>query len=312
MSHRAGSAPSARRIGLANASPTIDVELFRAFLDRVEQLYDVEAAADHDVTLPPDHRLLIASNSPATCISSAADRLRGPSDDPLARGDEILVGWEARPVRCVEGTEQVGLMPHRTLGRPGGAAGVEQQQVVAAAPPRCHDAARDRRFRCLVWHGPVTGTVRGTIDPQPQPDLRRARAQLVAPPGERTVEHDGDDVGVVPQVGEFVGRVPVVGIDRRQAGLERGEGRPEVLRRVVAALGDLVLLGDAIGPGGRTRPTPSCGPPAAGHRHRADGRRSLSQTSAKFQYVTSATVAPPPAPTLGLRQPEPRSLVAGG
>jgi hypothetical protein len=59
------------------------------------------------------------------------------------------------------------------------------------------------------------------------------------------VEHDGDDVGVVPQVGQFVRRVAIVGVDHGEAGLERGEDRLEVLRPVVQVLGDLVLLGDA-------------------------------------------------------------------
>ena len=75
--------------------------------------------------------------------------------------------------------------------------------------------------------------------------------------GERAVEHDGDRVGVVPQVDELVVGVAVVGVDRDEAGLEGGEHRLEVLGAVVEVLRDLVLLGrpgveqragDAVGP----------------------------------------------------------------
>ncbi len=51
--------------------------------------------------------------------------------------------------------------------------------------------------------------------------------------GERGVEHDGLGVGVVEQVDDLLGSVPVVRVDRREAALERGDVGLEVLGAVV-------------------------------------------------------------------------------
>ena len=63
--------------------------------------------------------------------------------------------------------------------------------------------------------------------------------------GETAVEHDGNDVGVVPDVNQLIWRVPIVGVDRCQSGLERGVDALEILRAVVHVLSDLVLMDDA-------------------------------------------------------------------
>ena len=89
------------------------------------------------------------------------------------------------------------------------------------------------------------------------------------------------DVGVVPQVDELVGGVAVVGVDRGEADLERGEDRLHVLRRVVQVLGDLVLFhgtgreqrgGDAVGAAVELRPRERARRPAAGRGRRGSGR----------------------------------------
>ena len=60
--------------------------------------------------------------------------------------------------------------------------------------------------------------------------------------GERPVEDHGDGVGVLPQVAQLVVAVAVVGVDRDQADLDRGEGGLQILGRVVEVDRHLVLL----------------------------------------------------------------------
>ena len=101
------------------------------------------------------------------------------------------------------------------------------------------------------------------VDPEPEPYAWDPLADLLDLAGERTVEHDGDDVGVVPQVHQLVGGIPVVRVDRRHSGLEAAEYALDVLGAVVEVLGDLVLFdqpgveqgaGDAVGAGVELRP----------------------------------------------------------
>ena len=73
-------------------------------------------------------------------------------------------------------------------------------------------------------------------------------ADLVDEAGEGPVEDDGHAVGVVPQVGELVGAVAVVGVDRDQTGVQRAHRHDEVLGAVVEVDAHLVLeLGAALG-----------------------------------------------------------------
>ena len=55
------------------------------------------------------------------------------------------------------------------------------------------------------------------------------------------MEHDGAGVGVVPQVEQLVGGVPVVGVDRSEGPLECAVHRLDVLRAVVQVLSDRLL-----------------------------------------------------------------------
>ena len=78
MSQRSGSASSARRIGLAKASPTIDIELIRSCSTVSSSSTASKRRPAMVITLPPIIRLLRALKSPVPCISGAAGRLRGP------------------------------------------------------------------------------------------------------------------------------------------------------------------------------------------------------------------------------------------
>ena len=269
-------------------------------------------------TLPPTIRLLRALKSPVPCISGAAGRLRGPGLVTRSRGGvEVRFGGQTVAVGGVEGAEQVVLAPHHALGHAGRAAGVEQDEVVAGAPPRRDDRAVGRRTSRQSSYG-VAQSGHGPCRRRPTATCGcvagGGRSSLDAL-GERAVEDDGDDVGVVPQVDELVGGVAVVGVDGRQPGLERAERRLEVLGRVVEVLGDLVLLGDAGGEqrggdavgapvelGPRRRPpgmtlgqrvrlalrqTPRTGP-------RSSNRRSCSDATAGPRGTRSVTAAGPP------------------
>ncbi len=271
MSQRSGSASRARRIGLAKASPTIDIELMRSCStvsssstgSKWRPSMVIDAAADHQVADGVEQAGAVHQRGGRQV---AGARL----GDPVAGRVEVRLGRQALAVGGVEGAEQVVLAPHHALRHAGRAAGVEQHEVVAGAPPRGDGrTVRGRRRGVLVRRRPVRARAVAVVDPQPRADARHAVAQLVDALGERAVEHDGDDVGVVPQVDQLVGGVAVVGVDGRQPGLERAERRLEVLGRVVEVLGDLVLLGDA---GVEQRGGDAVGPPVElGPRRRPPG-----------------------------------------
>ena len=56
---------------------------------------------------------------------------------------------------CAQDIEQIILAPHDALGHPGGAAGIEQEQIVAAAPPRAHGARACLSRQGSVILGPI-------------------------------------------------------------------------------------------------------------------------------------------------------------
>ena len=72
------------------------------------------------------------------------------------------------------------------------------------------------------------------------------------------MEHDRLGVGVVEEVGDLLRAVPVVGVDRHHAGLERGDERLQVLDAVVQVAGDLRLVAE---PGGHEVGGEGAGPP---------------------------------------------------
>ena len=177
-------------------------------------------------TVPPRFMAMSAENWPVPCISGQAGSMIGP---------QVLGGRCARPARSIdvaggdaqqrvaagaEHVEQVVLAPHHALGHAGGAAGVEQQQVVAASGPRAPSTGRRRAWP--RWPR--------SRRPRPEPDGRASATAIPAPSpwaagrgcrsssvGEGGVEHHGLGVGVVEQVDELFGPVAVVGVDRREA-----------------------------------------------------------------------------------------------
>ena len=78
MSHRFGSASRVRKMGLANASPTIDMELIWYFSmvsrSSVGSNFRPGMVTMHPATI----KLLMALNKPVPCMSGAAGKLRGP------------------------------------------------------------------------------------------------------------------------------------------------------------------------------------------------------------------------------------------
>ena len=227
-------------------------------VDRIEELLGAEVAALHGGDAAADHQVADHVEQSGAVHQRGRRHVAGAGlGDPAAHGVEVLFGWHPLLVVRVEHAEQVGLAPHHTLGHAGRAAGVEQQQMVAAATPLgAHVVVGASRGGGFVRCRPVGARSGAVVDPQPRAHPGNLRANLLALFDERAVEHDRDDVGVVPQVHQLVGRVPVVGVDGGEADLERSEDRLEVLGCVVEVLGDLVLLarvrpeqrrGDAVG-----------------------------------------------------------------
>ena len=248
-------------------------------------------------TEPPTDSIIMALNTPVPCMSGQA----GTNDRRRLRdgaADDVETGLVAVPAgrRGVEDDEEVVLAPHHALGHPGGAAGVEQEEVVAVASPRRDRAVPGRRRRVLVRRRPLGARARAVVDAEPRADARHPVADAVDALGELAVEDDGHRVGVVPEVDELVVAVAVVRVDRHERDLERGEHRLEVLGAVAEVLGDLVLACDA---GVQQCPGHAVGPPVevpprepavacicAG----ASGSSSatVSHTSAKFQPPITA------------------------
>jgi hypothetical protein len=134
------------------------------------------------------------------------------------------------------------LAPHDALGHACRAAGVDHDEVVAAATPGCRRARRGRGRCLLVRRGPV-GTRPGVVvDPEPAAHPGHPAANLLDPLGERTVEDDGYRIRVGPQVTELVVSVAVVGVDRYQSDFHGGVARLQILGGVVEVDGHLVLL----------------------------------------------------------------------
>ena len=78
MSHRPGSASSARRMGLANASPTIDIEFTRSRSMVSSSSTGSKWRPCTVTTEPPSIRQFMALNAPVPCMSGAAGTFTGP------------------------------------------------------------------------------------------------------------------------------------------------------------------------------------------------------------------------------------------
>ena len=146
-SQRSGSASSASSSGRANTSPTM-----------VRVCTCSRATASHtnagsrpgrstSTTVPPPASAASGANSPVPCMSGAAGSrvdARLPARAAAnGSGGSGVRGCDRRPQRDVE----VVVAPHHALGHAGGAAGVEEDQVVARRRAGCPLGAGRRRSR---------------------------------------------------------------------------------------------------------------------------------------------------------------------
>ncbi len=103
----------------------------------VEELLGAEVATLHRGDRPADHQVADGVEQPGAVHQRRCGHVaRAGLVDPFGDGLEVLFGRHALLVVRVEHAEQVVLAPHHTLGHAGGAAGVEQQEVVARCGPR--------------------------------------------------------------------------------------------------------------------------------------------------------------------------------
>jgi hypothetical protein len=166
--------------------------------------------------------VLSALKKPVPCISGAAGIPWGPASlTRSATASRSCSGGIRLLVVGVERAEHVVLAPHHALRHPGGAARVDQQQVVARTTPRAGGAAGSALRFGLVGHRPVGAGAAAVVDPEPQSDARHASADLLDRVGERAVEDDRHHVAVVPQVDELVGGVAVVRVDGAMPALQQ-------------------------------------------------------------------------------------------
>ena len=102
-----------------------------------------------DTTVPPPVIAMNAENWPVPCISGQATTITGASVRAGGTGGDLggvgCRGGTGEGIAAgAEHVEQVVLAPHHALGDAGGAAGVEQQQVVARALDRRRLGTRRR------------------------------------------------------------------------------------------------------------------------------------------------------------------------
>ena len=222
--------------------------------------------------------------------------------------EAAVFGRAAAPVP-VEPGEEVVLAPHHPLGHPGGAAGVEHVEVVGPASLRRHHPLVPGRAvgtgglrRLLVGDRPRRA--RGAVPSSTHSQLRTPGTRWRTPSmrlDEGTVEDHGHRVGVLPQVHEPVVGVAVVGVDGHEAGLvprrstsrgSRGSCRGRAPPCPGGWRPHRAATGPRCRPAGRTRPRCGCADPWTSAGASASASATVSQTSAKFQLLTSVSSLP--------------------
>ena len=161
----------------------------------------------------------------------------GVSDAGHARG---LI--EAAEASRVEASEEVVLAPHDALGHPGGAAGVEHDQVIRGPLRRQRKVASGLGGYLLVGGRPVGACSGAIVDEEPALDLVGLGADAFDALGERAMEHDSDGIGIVPEVEQLFVAVSVVGVDRDESDPKAGEHALHVFGAVVEVERHLVLM----------------------------------------------------------------------
>ena len=161
MSQRSGSASRARRIGLAKASPTIDIELIRSVLHGVEQLDGVEAAALHRDHAAADHQVAEGVEQPGAVHQRRRRQVaRAGLGDPVGGGVEVRLGRQA--LAC---------WPRR--GRRTGRPGATSRPSARPSCRRCRAAAGGRRS------DPTARRPGRAVRPPPRPRRRWPTAGTV-------------------------------------------------------------------------------------------------------------------------------------
>ena len=244
-SQRPGLASSASSRGAAKARPTMAAPVALSRSTSFQNSLASKRCEGRQAIAPPAVRLPKEVN-----CDGAVHQGRGGDGDGVFRGAGALGGFvEAVDRRdpqhgvaaAAQHLEQVVLPPHHALGHAGGAAGVEDQQVVAGPPPGRPHALGPPADDGLVVLGEGRRRVSGLGHRDPQLHARQPAADRLHGRREGGVEHHRLGVGVVEQVDQFVGDIAVVGVDRHEAGLEGGEVGLEVFRRVVEIGRDLGL-----------------------------------------------------------------------
>ena len=139
------------------------------------------------------------------------------------------------------------MAPHHALGEPGGAAGVEQIDVVLAA--RAEVALR----RALLERGVELDTavaleifLSTVLDHEDGLDVRRLGQHVGHPVGVATLVHERHHVRVVEQVLQLAFDIAEVDVDQDRTGLDDAQHRDDDLDAVPAIEPDLVVLLDAL------------------------------------------------------------------
>ena len=156
----------------------------------------------------------------------------------------VLDGLARREVGAAEQHPvDVLVPPHHTLGETGGAAGVEQVDVVGAA------FAEVALGRALLQRGveldaavALVVVVAAVLDHQDGLHVRRLGQHVGDPVGVAALVHQRDHVGVLEQVLQLALDVAEVDVDQDGAGLDDAEHRDHDLDAVAAVQPDLVVL----------------------------------------------------------------------
>ena len=151
-------------------------------------------------------------------------------------GEVVLVldGLARREVGAAEQhSVDVLVAPHHALGEAGGAAGVEQVDVVGAA------LAEVALRRALLQRGveldaavALVVVIAAVLDHQDGLDVRRLGQHVGHPVGVAALVHERDHVGVVEQVLQLALDVAEVDVDQDRAGLDDAEHRDDDLDAV--------------------------------------------------------------------------------
>ena len=165
-------------------------------------------------------------------------------------GQVVLVGdrFTRREVGAAEQhSVDVLVAPHHALGEAGGAAGVEQVDVVLAA------RAEVALGRALLERGveldaavALVVVVAAVLDDQDGLDVRRLGQHVGDAVGVPALVHQRDHVGVLEQVLQLALDVAEVDVDQDGARLDDAEHRDDDLDAVAAVQADLVVLLDAL------------------------------------------------------------------